>query len=107
MIPPIFIQGRLGFKAELKETRTGKPWAKILLQEEGARESQRHVANILPIVLFGRAAERVESLLPGEQVTVRCRLEGTKFTTDSGETRFGCQLVGEQIFIAAAKEEAI
>jgi hypothetical protein len=89
-----------------ERTRNGKPWVRILVEEEREPESAQRTPNLLPIAFFGRIAERAQELQAGDELTVGCRLQGTKYTTDSGETRHGCQLVGEQIFVAAAVKEA-
>jgi single-stranded DNA-binding protein len=108
MTARIYVEGCVADKPQILETRGGKPWAKILLEEEGVRERQQQgSSNILPVTLFGRAAERAADLQRGDRLTVACRLQGTKFETDSGETRYGLQLVGEQVFIADAVKEVI
>ena len=40
----------------------------------------------------------------GDRLTVACRMQGTRFETESGEIRYGVQLVGEQIYFAAVTE---
>jgi hypothetical protein len=81
----------------------GKPIAKLLVEEDVC-DSQQSVANILPVVLFGRVAVRAAELKQGDRVTIACRLSGTRFTTPAGETRYGCQLIAEQLFLAAVGE---
>jgi len=102
----IYFEGRVSGNPQILETRSGKPWAKILLEEEVVRERQQDTPNTLPISLFGRAAERTKQLQRGDRLTVACRLQGTRFEPPSGEVLDGCQRVGEQLYLAAAAKEA-
>jgi single-stranded DNA-binding protein len=100
-----YIEGRISGKPQILQTRSGKPYAKILLEEEVARERQQQgTPNTLLISLFGRAPERAKDLQRGDRLTVACRMQGTRFETESGEIRYGVQLVGEQIYFAAVTE---
>src|SRR6516225_523114 len=103
----IFLQGRLKSKPEIKESRNGKTWVKALIEEDSRDDSRQNEPNILPIVCFGHAANRVKDLQPGDSVTVVCRLSGTRFEAPSGEIRYGVQLIGEQILVpAGSRKEA-
>jgi len=58
-----YIEGRISGKPQILQTRSGKPYAKILLEEEVARERQQQgTPNTLLISLFGRAPERAKDL---------------------------------------------
>jgi single-stranded DNA-binding protein len=94
----IFVQGRVFDKPIFRDTRAGKPLTKILVEIDDDRDKQ---ANILPVTLFGRVAQQAADLQRGDRVAIGCRLSGTKFTTTEGETKYGCQLVGESIFLPA------
>jgi single-stranded DNA-binding protein len=100
----IYIAGQLSGKPQILQTRNGKPWAKILVEEEVARERGQGTPNILPITLFGRAAERAKELQRGDRLTVACRLQGTRFEIESGEIRYSVQLVGKVIYLATVSE---
>jgi single-stranded DNA-binding protein len=101
----IYIEGRISGKPQILQTRSEKPYVKLLLEEEVTRERQQQsTPNTLLISLFGRAAERAKDLQRCDRLTVACRLQGTRFEMESGEIRYGVQLIGEQIYLAAVSE---
>jgi single-stranded DNA-binding protein len=108
MSPLIFLSGSLIFKPELKETRNGKPWARILLEVESTREARKGEfvteTTIMPINCFALCCAQVKDLQRGDALTISCRLTGTKFESDSG-TKYGVQLVGEKAFLNVAVKE--
>jgi len=101
----IFLQGRLKSKPEIRETRNAKTLVKILI-EENDNERDRE-ANVVPVTFFAHAANRAKELQVGDLITIVCHLNGTRFETETGEVRYGVQLIGEKILVEAAVKKEI
>jgi hypothetical protein len=111
MTQQIYLSGRLKIKPEVRKTKSDRDWCKILVEFNSTREVRPggfvSETTIVPINCFARCAEQVKGLKPYDQLTVGCRITGTRFKADDDD-RFGVQLVAEQVFLAAiAREEAI
>jgi hypothetical protein len=103
-----FSQGGFFFKPEIKQTKNGRDWCRILVEFTSARETRPgefvSETTVVPVNCFAACAERVKGLKVGDHLTVGCRVTGTKFRADDGD-RYGVQLVAEQVFVAAVARE--
>jgi single-stranded DNA-binding protein len=103
----IYLQGRLVFNPEKRQTKNAKLWVRLLLEVAITREARPGEfvteQTVLPINCFAHCAQQVKDLQPGDPVTVGAHLSGTKFDTSEG-TKYGVQLVAEKVFLSAAKE---
>jgi single-stranded DNA-binding protein len=101
----IFISGRLKSKPEVRETRNAKTLVKLLIEEDSDERDRQ--PSILPVTFFAHAANRAKELQPGDAITVVCHLNGTRFETESGEVRYGVQLIGEKILVEATSKKEV
>ena len=100
-----FLQGRLKSKPELRETRNAKTLVKLLIEETDSERDRE--PNVLPVTFFGHAANQAKDLQLGNSITVVCHLNGTRFETESGEVRYGVQLIGEKILVETASKKEV
>jgi single-stranded DNA-binding protein len=102
----LYIEGRLVGKPLVQKTKSGYDFAKILLEEDQVARNNREKANVLPIAFFGKLVEEIRDLENGDGLLIACRLQGSRYETDSGEVRYGLQLIGERAYLnaSAAKE---
>jgi single-stranded DNA-binding protein len=101
MIPSqLYLSGRLADNPELGQTKKGHLQVKILLATELVRKdgSGLQVENVvIPISLFSREAEAVQSLTQGDFITIGAHLYGTKYEAPDGRVSHGCKVVADQV----------
>ena len=100
MISQLYLTGRLNSEPEIAQTKKGRTYARILLETEqirsGPNGSQSETIT-LPVVLFSRQAEAIQSSRKGDTVTIRCHLNGTRFETLDGTVKHGVQLIADTV----------
>jgi single-stranded DNA-binding protein len=101
----LYISGRVKHKPEVREARKARTLVKILV-EENDNDRDRE-PNVLPVTFFAHGANRAKELQQGDSITVACHLSGTRFETETGDVRYGVQLIGEQILVEAAVKKEV
>jgi single-stranded DNA-binding protein len=101
MVSQLYLTGRLNGEPEIAESRKGKPYARILLETEQIRPTPNGPQSetiTLPIILFSRQAEAIRAARKGDQITLGCHFNGTRYETpDGGVVKHGLQLIADSV----------
>jgi single-stranded DNA-binding protein len=102
----LYLSGKLAAFPETGRTKNDKDWIRLLLETQLVREVRagelQSESVILPISCFSREAQAVKHLQRGDPLVVGGHLYGTRFQTPQGETKYGVQLVCDQVLAAGA-----
>lgn len=94
----------------MSETAKGKPMLRALIECEQWRPSGRSEMKMeihtFQVLAFSWCAETLRDLRPGTVLTVVAHLSGTRFEQPGQETKFGCQIVCDEILFPAPYKPA-
>jgi hypothetical protein len=101
----LYLTGKLGGNPMPGQTSKGKLMVKVLLEAELVRETRpgefTSEAVAPPVTFSSYPAEQVRDLKRGDQLTIGCHLQGTKFQPDQGAVKHGVQIIADAVFLPA------
>jgi single-strand DNA-binding protein len=99
--------GRVAREVELKHTQGGKAFMFLTIAVDGYfdRKTGQVKSDFIPVIAWGREAEKCRNLLKGSLIRIEGRVNVGKFEKD-GKTQYPLDIVAEEItFLSKPREK--
>lgn len=102
--------GRVARDPQLRKTANGKSYMFLSLAVSGYwdRRKKQEVTDFIPLVLWGKEAERCQYLVKGSLVSVVGRVGVSDYQDPkTGERKFSVEIVGERVEFLSKPRSAV
>jgi len=102
----VHLIGRVARFPELRKTANGKSYMNLVLAIDGYydRTKGETTTDFIPILLWGKLAERAHHLMKGSLVAITGRVAISSYEDKNGNKKWSMEIVGEDIeFLAKPK----